>query len=218
MTADPEYHRYLKATFLHYRRNPFLYSWQLENEPLDNVPTTAGTDVRISGDDLQDELELLRSIDDRPAVITTYNSSTLALDMAALAPVSQAWPAGSALPAGHPLEALQSADALGLDLYVVTGDTSLTDASARKRIDWKRGALSYWSGQAQAAGKPLWITEMQGAPWPDQDDFTIADLLYSARAYHHRGAAVVLLWGVEEWLGSPAWMEAGKQARQILTG
>jgi hypothetical protein len=59
---------------------------------------------------------------------------------------------------------------------------------------------------------------MQGAPWPNQDDFTIADLLYSASAYHHRGAAVVLLWGVEEWLGSPAWMEAGKQARQILTG
>jgi hypothetical protein len=218
MVADPEYHRYLKATFRHYRRNPLLYSWQLENEPLDNVPTTAGTDVRITGDDLQDELELLRSIDSRPAVITTYNSSTLSLDVAALMPASKPPPAGAPLPAGHPLEAMQSGDVLGLDLYVVTGDTSLTDADATKRIGWKRAALPYWVHHAQAAGKPLWITEMQGAPWPGQSNFTTSDLLFSADAYHHTGASVVLLWGVEEWLGSPDWMEAGKQARQILTG
>jgi hypothetical protein len=218
MTADPEYRRYLTATFVHYHSNPLLYSWQLENEPLDNVPTIAGTDVRINGDNLQDELELLRSIDSRPAVITTYNSSTLSLDQAALKPSRQAPPTGAALPAGHPLEALQSGDALGLDLYVVTGDTSLADASSRKRIDWKRAALPYWRDQAIAAGKPLWITEMQGAPWPEQDNFTIDDLLYSAASYRHLGASVVLLWGVEEWLDSPAWMAAGKQAGQILAG
>lgn len=218
MTADPEYRSYLKATFLHYHPSPLVYSWQLENEPLDNVPTGAGTDAGITGDNLQDELELLRSIDSRPAVITTYNSSTLSLDMAALTPSSPAPPAGAALPAGHPLEALQSGDVLGLDLYVVISDTSLTDANARKRIDWKRAALPYWSDQALAAGKPLWITEMQGAPWPGLSNFTISDLLYSANAYHHQAASVVLLWDVEEWLGSPDWMAAGKQARQILTG
>jgi hypothetical protein len=217
MVADPEYRRYLEATFLHYRHNPLLYSWQLENEPLDNVPTSAGTDGRIRGDNLQDELELLRSIDSRQAVITTFNSSTHSLDVAALSPSSQAPAPGAPQPAGHPLEALQSGDVLGLDLYVVTGDTSLSAASARKRIDWKRAALPYWSDQAVAAGKPLWITEMQGAPWPGQDDFTVADLLYSANAYRRQGASVILLWGVEEWLGSPAWMEAGQQVRQILS-
>ena len=218
MTSDPEYRSYLKATFLHYHPSPLVYSWQLENEPLDNLLASAGTDHRITGDKLQDELELLRSIDGRPAVITTYNSSTLSLDVAALTPSSHAPPAGAALPAGHPLEALQSGDVLGLDLYVVTGDTSLTDANATKRIDWKRAALPYWANQAQAAGKPLWITEMQAAPWPGLSNFTISDLLYSANAYHDRGASVILLWGVEEWLGSPAWMQAGKQARQIMTG
>jgi hypothetical protein len=218
MTADPEYRSYLKATFLHYHPSPLVYSWQLENEPLDNVPTTIGTDARIRGDNLQDEVELLRSIDSRPAVITTYTSSTLSLDLAALRPSSKAAPAGAPLPAGHPLEALQSGDALGLDLYVVISDTSLADASAVKRIGWKRAALPYWLGQAQAAGKPLWITEMQGASWPGQSTFTISDLLFSADAYHRTGASVILLWGVEEWLGSPDWMEAGKQARQILTG
>jgi hypothetical protein len=218
MAADPEYHAYLRATFLHYHPNPLVYSWQLENEPLDNVPTMAGKEVSITGDNLQDELELLRSIDSRPAVITTYNSATLSLDIAGLSPSSKQPPAGTPLPAGHPLQALQSGDALGLDLYVVTGDTSLSDANAITRIGWKRAALPYWVNQAQTAGKPLWITEMQGAPWPGLSNFAVSDLLYSADAYRHMGAGVVLLWGVEEWLDSPAWMDAGKQARQILTG
>jgi len=217
MTEDPEYHGYLKATFIHYHPNPLLYGWQLENEPLDNVSTSAGADVRITGENLQDELALLRSIDGRPAVITTYNSATLSLDMEGLKPSSHNWGPGVPLPAGHPLEALQSGDVLGLDLYVVTGATSIADASARTRTNWKRTALDYWSGQAQDEGKPLWITEMQGAPWPGLSNFTISDLLYSANAYQHHGASVILLWGVEEWLGSPAWMKAGKQVRQILT-
>jgi hypothetical protein len=107
---------------------------------------------------------------------------------------------------------------LGLDLYIVTSDTNLQDAGATKRIGWKRAALSYWTSQAQAADKPLWITEMQGAPWPGESNFTISDLRQSANAYRHTGASVILLWGVEEWLNSPDWMDAGKQARQVLTG
>ena len=218
MASDPEYTRYLRAAFTHYHPNPLLYTWQLENEPLDKVPTEAGADVSISGDVLQDELEVLRSIDSRPAVITSYNSATLSLDMLGLAPSTHPLAAGAPLPAGHPLEALQTGDILGLDLYVVTGDTSLADASATKRIGWKRASMPFWFGQASAAGKPLWITEMQGAAWPALDNFTPADLVFSANAYRHRGASVILLWGVENWLVSPEWMRAGRQARLALTG
>ena len=150
-----------------------------------------------------------------PVVITTYNSSTLSLDLAALSPAGSL-PSSGAQPAGHPLPALQLGDVLGLDLYVVTGDTSLADASAKKRTDWKSRALDYWSAQAQAQNKPLWITEMQGAPWPGMDNFSTGDLLYSAVAYRHHGASVVLLWGVEAWLQSDAWMQAGGWARDIL--
>jgi hypothetical protein len=218
MDVDPRYQGYLAATVVHYRRSPLLYSWQIENEPLDNVPTTAGTQVDIDGDHLQDELEKVRAMDGRhPIVMTTYNSATLSLDMAALSP-GGSHPSSGPQPAGHPLGALQLGDALGLDVYVVTGDTSLTDASAHKRIDWKSRALVYWAGQAEALSKPLWITEMQGAPWPGQDDFKPADLLYSANAYRHHGATVILLWGVESWLGSSTWMQAGRQARAVLGG
>jgi hypothetical protein len=216
MVLDSGYQRYLTETFVHYRSNPLLYSWQIENEPLDNVPTDAGYQVDIEGDSLQDEVDKVSSIDSiHPVVITTYNSATLSLDLAALSP-GGADPASSAQPAGHPLEALQLGDVLGLDLYVVTGDTSLADADAHKRTIWKSRALDYWSSQAQALNKPLWITEMQGAPWPDAANFTPDDLLFSADAYRHHGASVILLWGVENWLASDVWMQAGRRAREML--
>jgi hypothetical protein len=216
MDVDPRYQGYLAATVIHYRTSPILHSWQIENEPLDNVPTTAGTEVDIDGDHLQDEIEKVKAIDSRhPIAITTYNSATLSLDMAAMSPGGA--PSSGPQPAGHPLGALQLGDVLGLDLYVVTGDTSLTDASAHKRIDWKSRALVYWAGQAEAQNKPIWVTEMQGAPWPGQDDFKPADLLYSANAYRRHGASVILLWGVESWLGSDTWMQAGRQARAVLS-
>jgi len=90
--------------------------------------------------------------------------------------------------------------------------TSLADASASTRIAWKQQTLSYWAARAVDAGKELWITEMQGEPWPDQDGFTTDSLLESALAYKDQGATVVLLWGVESWLLSPDWMSAGMRA------
>ena len=196
MVVDPEYQRYLTVceTFLRYRSNALLYSWQIENEPLDNVPTDAGYQVDIDGDALQDEVGKVSSIDTiHPVVLTTYNSAALSLDLAAMSPGGPDPTSAAQQPAT--LQALQLGDVLGLDLYVVTGDTSLTDANARKRTDWKSRALDYWSAQAQAQNKPLWITEMQGAPWPDMDNFTTDDLLYSANAYRRHGASVILLSG-----------------------
>jgi hypothetical protein len=218
MSADVQYANYLSASISRYRGDPLLSSWQLENEPLDNVPTTAAPQVDIPGDVLQDEVETLQRTDPaHPVVITTFDSSTLSLDLKALSPASSQNASRSGpQPAGHPLQALQLGDALGMDAYVVTGDTSLTDASAHKRTDWKRDALKYWSAQARTLNKPLWITEMQGSPWPGQTDFTPADLLYSAQLYRSTGASVVLLWGVESWLGSPQWMSAGHEARQLI--
>ncbi|HEV1997972.1 MAG TPA: hypothetical protein VGR61_07585, partial [Candidatus Dormibacteraeota bacterium] len=218
MTANPEYMQYLNLSVTRYRRDPLLYSWQLENEPLDNVPTTEGTQVDIPGDVLQDEKAALVMLDpNHEVVITTYNSSTLDLDMKALSPKNATGEQQDGpQPVGHPLEALQLGDALGMDLYVVTSDTSLEDATARVRTDWKKAALSYWASQARAVHKSLWITEMQGAPWPGETNFTPDDLLYSARLYRTSTAGVILLWGVESWLTSPKWIDAGVEARRIV--
>ncbi|MHB8510069.1 MAG: glycoside hydrolase 5 family protein, partial [Candidatus Dormibacteria bacterium] len=213
LAHDGAYLQYLDASIARYRDDPLLYGWQLENEPLDNVATEAGSRVDLGADTLQEEIDELRAIDStHRVVVTTFNSSTLSLDLAGTTAISGVGPK----PAGHPAGALDLGDALGLDLYVATGGTSLADASAQKRTDWKLAALSYWSDAARARQKSLWITEMQGAPWPGRNDFTPANLVYAARRYRASSASVVLLWGVESWVSSPQWMAAGVQARRIL--
>jgi hypothetical protein len=59
---------------------------------------------------------------------------------------------------------------------------------------------------------------MQAAPWQKVDGFGIGDLLLSAREYREQGESTALLWGVEQWLTSPTWMAAGKDAVGILRG
>jgi hypothetical protein len=117
---------------------------------------------------------------------------------------------------GHPETALRAGDVLGLDAYVVTPTTPLDQASAQQRITWKAGALAYWAQRAAAANKPLWITEMQAAPWLGAPGFTAQDLIQSARVYSRLGASLALLWGVEDWLGNETWLQAGQTTVQIL--
>ena len=218
LSGSATYQRYLEETFERYANSPLLYAWQIENEPLDRVRTDWDGQVTIPSSVIASELELVRAIDStHRVVVTTFNSSTLDLDQ------RKGTPLGDLLthlpipqPTGHPSEALQLADALGLDIYVVTASTSLSDASTTTRIAWKQQALGYWAARALDAGKELWITEMQGEPWPDQDGFTTDSLQASALAYKGQGAKVVLLWGVESWLLSPDWMSAGMKAMGVL--
>ena len=214
LSGSATYQRYLEETFERYAVSPLLYAWQIENEPLDRVRTDWDGQVTIPSSVIASELELLRAIDaGHRVVVTTFNSSTLDLDQRRESPLGQLLnrlPVPQ--PTGHPSEALELADALGLDLYVVTASTSLADASAATRIGWKQQALGYWAARAVEAGKELWITEMQGEPWPDMDGFTTDDLQASAVAYKGQGARVVLLWGVESWLLSAQWMAAGMKA------
>ena len=218
--ADPDYKRYLHDTFTRYAHHPLLAGWQVENEALDDVLTTVTSESDIPADYLREEMAMLHAADPEHAgAISTYNSSTLSLDMVALSPDYESEVDDLiGKPAGHPFDSLEIGDALGLDVYAVTGSTSLADAPARQRIDWKVESLKYWSGQVRAQHKQLWITEMQGAPWWGHTDFTTDDLLYSARAYRHLGASVVLLWGAESWLTSDGWMEAATAARDLLRG
>src|SRR5439155_24319742 len=141
---------------------------QAENEPLDNVDAGGGGSVDLPAQEVASEISLLRSFDGvHPIVVTTYNSAHVDLDRVGASPL------GTLLgylptipkPAGHPLPTLRLADVLGLDLYVVTPSTPLDDAGVNERIRWKAQALAFWARLATAAGKELWVTEMQAAPW-----------------------------------------------------
>jgi hypothetical protein len=220
LLKTPSYRRYLETTFRRYAGLKNLGAWQVENEPLDNASLNDVTDGALSESLVRSEIDLLRSIDlVHQVVVTTFNSSHVSLDVRASSPM--AWLFDSlpgAKPAGHPAETLTMGDILGLDLYVVTESTPLEVISPSTRIAWKEEALDYWQSQARKYGRGLWVTEMQGSPWFGTTGFTPKDLLTSAMAYRGHGVSVYLLWGVEDWLSAPEWMDTGITSIKILRG
>ena len=83
---------------------------------------------------------------------------------------------------------------------------------------WKRDVLDYWGERARSRGKDMWICEMQADGWQTEGAFTKQTLLESATAYADGSASVVLLWGVEEWLNEPGWLDAGRTAVAVMRG
>ncbi len=218
--ALPGFDAYLDATVTHYSGNPLLQRWQVENEPLDDsVPASEG-DTSLSVAEMTAEIAEVRSMDGaHPVMATTFTSSVLDLDREEIAEADDGiTPPPGPQPGGHPEETLGLGNTLGLDLYVVYAGVDLSDADAATRIIWKRNSLSFWVQRAAQRNKNVWIAEMQAAPWNNVPGFTTDDLLMSAREYRGQGEAGVLLWGVEQWLTSPAWLAAGMHAVTLLRG
>jgi len=220
LLSTASYRTYLETTFRRYASLSMLLAWQVENEPLDNASIDQLTNGALPASMVRSEVDLLRSIDlVHQVVVTTFNSSHVMLDVEGSSPL--AWLYNhlpGAKPAGHPAEALTIGDTLGLDLYVVTESTPLEVNSAGTRIAWKEEALDYWQIQAREHGRALWVTELQASPWSGTTGFTVDDLIASALAYRGHGVSVYLLWGVEDWLDSPAWTAAGIQTIKLLRG
>ena len=212
------YRRYLDTTFRRYASLPMLRAWQVENEPLDNASVNQVTSGALPASMVRSEIDLLRSIDlVHEVVVTTFNSSHVTLDLRAASPLGWLYAhLPGAKPAGHPSQALTVGDTLGLDLYVVTQATPLQTTSPSTRIAWKEESLDYWQSQASKHGRALWVTELQASPWFGTSGFTVSDLLSSALAYRGHGVSVYLLWGVEDWLNSPDWMQAGITSIKLL--
>ena len=223
------YQRYMTATLLRYRDDPLLYAWQVENEPFDNVVSGAPGAVRVPAATLGGEVAQARRQDPaHPVVVSSYNSATLDLDEMALSPFARLF-ADTPLPhaTGHPEDALNAGDVLGLDVYVSTPSTKPQNAEGNdgsvnltvaKRARWKRDVLDYWGERAGARGKQMWIMEMQGGSWPGDTSFKPHDLAASAGEYSDGAASVILLWGVESWLITPEWMNTGVIAVSVMRG
>jgi hypothetical protein len=190
-----EYRKYFETSITRYRDSPLLYAWQVENEPFDYVGNVQTGDDRISASQLTWEIDLVHELDPaHKAAVTTYNGWNLTVDMLQL----YATPVLARLggyPSGHPEEALQAGDALGLDLYIV----------------------DFWVRRAHGMGKDIWLAEVQAEPWgAATESFTPTDLLESAIDYRDEPLDVVLMWGAETWLQDPEWLATATHAMDLL--
>jgi hypothetical protein len=211
----PEYREYFDASVTRYRDSPLLYAWQVENEPLDLVVNDLTGEDRINASQLAWEIGRVHDLDPvHEVVVTTFDGWNVTADMLQVyaAPVL----ARLGGPTGHPDEALQAGDALGLDVYVDGPPIKPTFASVGQRAAWKQQALDLWANRAHGMGKDVWIAEMQAEPWGAETSFTPRDLLESAADYRQEPVDVVLMWGAGTWLKDPTWLAGVTQAMNLL--
>ena len=209
------YRDYFEQSIERYRASPLLYAWQVENEPLDDVGGELAGEDRISAEQLGWEMNEVHTLDPRhQAVTTTYNGLNTAVDMLELWAPQLVTHAGTV---GHPQATLKLGDALGLDVYIDGPSVPLRNVTSTDlRLQWKQQTIAFWAARARAAGKSVWLTEVQAQPWDARGTFAPADLVATAGAYRQASVGVVLLWGVETWLAQPAWMSAGARSIGIL--
>jgi hypothetical protein len=216
MQSSSPYRTYFDESVLRYRASPLLYAWQVENEPLDYVVNEVTGADQITTAQMAWEVDEVHSLDPAHKVgVTTFDGWNVYIDMLQIhAPMVLA---GIGMyPSGHPAEALQLGDALGLDLYIDQPSTSYRFTSPDLRSVWKQQAISFWADQAKAQGKDVWLAEVQAQPWDGTVGYEPANLLATAVDYRQEPVQVVLLWGVETWLRDPAWMAAANHAMTIL--
>jgi hypothetical protein len=215
--SGSDYRTYFDASITRYRDSPLLYAWQVENEPFDYVGNDFTGDDRISASQLAWEVDRVHELDpNHQAEVTTYDGWNVTVDMLQLYATPILTQLGG-YPSGHPEEALQAGDALGLDLYVEGPTVPLGFASAGLRAAWKQQAVDFWANRAHGMGKGIWLAEMQAEPWADSTgSFTPADLLASAADYRQEPLDVVLMWGAGTWLQDPAWLSAATDAMDLL--
>ncbi len=209
------YRAYFDASITRYGDSPLLYAWQVENEPLDYVGNDLTGADQITPEQLAWEVGEVHLVDpNHQVVITTYNGMNVGVDMLQIFLPEAVRGVG---PSGHPEGALETGDALGLDLYVDGPNVSFRHLTTMAlRAQWKEETISFWADRASKQGKSLWLAEMQAQPWGDSTTFRPQDLVASAVDYRQEPLQVVLMWGVDTWLDDPAWMSAGSRAIEIV--
>ena len=139
--SGSEYRTYFDASITRYRDSPLLYSWQVENEPLDDVGNDLTGHDQISAAQLAWEIGRVHELDPlHKAVLTTYDGWNVTVDMLQLYADSITWQLGG--PSGHPEEALQAGDALGLDLYIDGPPVPHGITTVQLRAAWKQQAVT----------------------------------------------------------------------------
>lgn len=187
---------FITEAVLRYRDRPHLVAWQVENEPLD--PAGRGM-WSLSDDLLAAEVDLVRSLDDRPVALTFYLALAMDCDLGRLGDCPMSLAAFFPISGDRLLNLLEPGDVLGIDIYTSIGGAQVGDG-------WQ-STVAEWQQRARDAGVELWVTEAQAEPWPTvssggrnaqivtaQRSLELSDQLAAM------GIGTILLWGSEHWL------------------
>ncbi|MFQ5952563.1 MAG: beta-galactosidase [Candidatus Omnitrophota bacterium] len=183
----------------HYKRDPIIRYWQVENEPLDRI----GEKHWLIGKDfLKQEVELVRKLDGkkRPILLTaaTYPNAFqrfLSRIFVKHDPIR---------------ECLELCDVLGLNVYPVIGQKVLfMDIYFRTTRQQRDMYFSKVISIARSEGKDVWIMELQAEPWEPghlvykekKQPLTgnPEEVKESFEEFRNLGVDTILLWGAEYW-------------------
>ena len=160
------------------KRFKCITHWQVENEPLD---PTGSENLAVPFDFLKEEVELVRSLDSRPILLTLWGKT---LETRGLAP-----------------KVLSLADVVGLDLYYRGSGKSYTTSGPRISHDRLRAFV-------EKSPIPVIIAELQAEPWEigmerylSENPKSISPELLESNLKRASsiGVTEILLWGFEYW-------------------
>ncbi len=172
---------WLKATVKRYQNNPIIEKWQLENEPLLSI---FGACPEPDKDFLKKEIELVKSLDNRPVMITDSGELSLWLRTAGLTEV------------------------LGTTIYRSVWNKYFgywRHVYPPAVYHW-RAVIAKWRGNQQVI-----VSELQAEPWgpgknlrklsikEQTEHFGTADFLANVNLARQAGFPEIYLWGAEWW-------------------
>lgn len=173
---------FVRHAVKHFRGHK-IHAWQVENEPLD---PSGPENFKFSEPLLRAEVELIRSLDARPIVLT-------------------AW--GNDLTRRKTLPVLQDlGDIVGLDLYYRQHLWSVA-SKGFYRGPW--GSDTTLQHVVESSPRPIWITELQAEPWEKDEAGYRAEHPESIsperlHTFWERARALpvqcIFFWGAEYWI------------------
>src|SRR3989344_48170 len=179
---------YIKTTIEHYRSNPAIIAWQVENEPLFPFGECGTIPVSL----LNQEIKLVKSLSNKPVILT--DSGELGF----------AWPYLAA-----------KSDIFGTTLYRYINNRFLGDIRYSLIPAYYFRVKAWWA--EKVFGKQILISELQAEPWNNgaiNPEIFKEIIDYAERS----GFPKAYLWGAEWWYfmkekqGKPEMWEAARNA------